>query len=254
VKPEGIHVEGKVALVTGGSKGIGFAMAEGLARFGADLAIVSRNLAEGEQAAEKLRARGRRAIALRGDVTKPAEVERFVQDTVRAFGRIDVLLNNAGTNIRKPALEVTEQDWDQVIDTNLKGVFLTAQAVGRVMVEQRAGKIINISSIFGSVGFSWLAAYCASKGGINQLTRALALEWAPHNVCVNAIGPAYIKTPMTSGWLQDIERYQAILASTPLRRVGEGDDLVGAVVFLASDWSNYITGTILGVDGGWLAR
>lgn len=251
---EGIRVDGKVVLVTGGSKGIGFAMAEGLARFGADLALVSRHLDECEAAADRLRAHGRRAIALEGDVTRPAEVERFVARTVEHFGRIDVLLNNAGMNVRKPALEVTEEEWDQVLDTNLKGVFLTAQAVARRMVPRRAGKIINVSSIFGSVGLAWLAPYCASKGGINQLTRVLALEWAPHGVCVNAIAPAYIKTPMTSGWLQDPERYQMIVGATPLGRVGEGEDLIGAVVFLASDLSNYVTGTVLGVDGGWLAR
>ena len=250
----GIHVKGKVALLTGGSKGLGLAMADGLARFGADLAIVSRNRDEVEQAAATLRSHGGKVIALQGDVTRPKEVEEFVRETVHVFGRIDVLVNNAGMNIRKPALEVTEEDWDRVLDTNLKGAFLTAQAVGRVMIEQRAGKIINVSSIFGSVGLAQLAAYCSSKGGINQLTKVLALEWAPYNICVNAIAPAYIRTPMTGGWLADPDRLRAILDATPLGRLGEAEDLVGAVVFLASDWSNYVTGTIVGVDGGWLAR
>jgi 2-deoxy-D-gluconate 3-dehydrogenase len=250
----GLDVQDKVVLVTGGSRGLGFAMADALARFGADLAIVNRTRTEGEQAAERLRTHGRKVIALQGDVTRPPEIARFVQDTVDAFGRIDVLLNNAGMNIRKPALDITEDDWDQVIDCNLKGIFFTAQAVGRVMMPRRAGKIINVSSIFGSVGFPRVAPYAASKGGINQLTRVLALEWAPYNICVNALAPAYVKTEMTADWLQDTERYQMILGSTPLGRVGEGRDLVGAVVYLASDWSNYVTGTILGVDGGWLAK
>ena len=252
--PEGLDVGGKVVLVTGASRGLGLAMAEGLARFGADLVIVNRHPDAGERAAERLRAHGGRVLALEGDVTRPAEVARFVGEALDAFGRIDVLVNNAGTNIRKPALEVTEADWDAVLDTNLKGIFFTAQAVARGMVDRRAGKIINVSSIFGSVGFPRVAAYAASKGGINQLTRVMALEWAPYGICVNAIAPAYIRTEMTADWLQDRERYELIVGSTPLGRVGEGGDLIGAVVYLASDWSGYVTGTILGVDGGWLAR
>ncbi len=250
----GINVAGKVVLVTGGSRGLGFAMANALARFGADLAIVNRNRGDGEDAAGKLRAHGGRVVSLQGDVTRPAEIEGVVGRALAAYGRIDVLVNNAGMNIRKPALEVTEEDWDRVIDCNLKGIFFTAQAVGRVMVERRAGKIINMSSIFGSVGFPKVAAYAASKGGINQLTRVLALEWAPYNVCVNALAPAYVVADGTPDWMQDAERSRMIMASTPLGRIGSGDDLTGAVVYLASDWSNYVTGTVIGVDGGWLAR
>jgi len=254
VTAEGLDVKGKVVLVTGGSRGLGLAMADGLARFGADLVIVNRHRDAGERAAVKLRAHGGTVVALEGDVTEPAQIARFVQEAVDGLGRIDVLVNNVGMNIRKPILDVTEADWDQVIDTNLKGIFFTAQAVARGMIERRAGKIINVSSIFGSVGFPKVAAYAASKGGINQLTRVMALEWAPYGVCVNAIAPAYITTEMTADWLQDAERYHLILGSTPLGRVGVGQDLIGAVVYLASDWSNYVTGTILGVDGGWLAR
>jgi gluconate 5-dehydrogenase len=252
--PGELDVRGKVVLVTGGTRGLGLAMAEGLARFGADLVIVNRHRDAGERAADTLRTHGGRVLALEGDVTQPARIAQFVGDALDAFGRIDVLVNNAGTNIRKPILEMVEADWDEVIDTNLKGIFFTAQAVARGMVERRAGKIINVSSIFGSVGFPRVAAYAASKGGINQLTRVMALEWAPYGICVNAIAPAYIKTEMTADWLEDPERYRLIVGSTPLGRVGEGRDLIGAVVYLASDWSNYVTGTILGVDGGWLAR
>jgi NAD(P)-dependent dehydrogenase (short-subunit alcohol dehydrogenase family) len=249
-----IDLGGKVALVTGASRGLGFAMADGLAGAGADLVIVNRTHADGERAAERLRAHGGRVLALPGDVTRPPEIARAVRQAEDAFGRIDVLLNNAGMNIRKPVLEVTEEDWDRVLDGNLKGVFFTAQAVARGMVARRSGKIINVSSIFGSVGFPRVAPYAASKGGINQLTRVMALEWAPYGVCVNAIAPAYVKTEMTADWLHDTERYQMILGSTPLGRVGEGRDLIGAVVWLASDWSSYVTGTIVGIDGGWLAK
>ena len=249
-----IDLGGKVALVTGGSRGLGFAIADGLAGAGADLVIVNRTQADGERAAERLRAHGGKVLALQGDVTRPPEIARTVRQAEDAFGRIDVLLNNAGMNIRKPVLEVTEEDWDRVLDCNLKGVFFTAQAVARGMVARRSGKIINVSSIFGSVGFPRVAAYAASKGGINQLTRVMALEWAPYGVCVNAIAPAYVKTEMTADWLHDTERYRMILGSTPLGRVGEGPDLRGAVVWLASDWSSYVTGTIVGIDGGWLAQ
>ncbi|MDR3591166.1 MAG: glucose 1-dehydrogenase [Negativicutes bacterium] len=246
---------GKSAVVTGGSKGIGFGMAQALAHAGADVVIVSRNLAEGEAAAQQLRDMGRKSIALSCDVTAPAQVGEMVEKAVAAFGKIDILLNNAGMNIRKPVTEIAEADWDKVVDTNLKGIFLVAQAVGRQMIKQKSGKIINIASIFGVVGTSWgLAAYCSSKGGIVQLTKVLALEWAQYNINVNCIGPAYIRTPMTAGWLNDKERLDSILSATPLGRLGEMEDLAGPVVFLASDWSNYVTGHTLLVDGGWAAK
>jgi len=245
---------GKCALVTGGSKGIGLGMAQALAHAGADIVIVSRNLAEGEAAAQQMRAMGRKSIALSCDVTSPAAVNEMVAKAVAAFGKIDILLNNAGMNIRKPVVDIAEEDWDKVMDTNLKGIFLVAQAVGKEMIKQKGGKIINIASIMGVVGMPWLAAYCSSKGGVVQLTKVLALEWAQHNIHVNCIGPAYIRTPMTAGWLNDKERLNAILGSTPLGRLGEIEDLAGPVVFLASDWSNYVTGHTLLVDGGWAAR
>ncbi|MDR3565496.1 MAG: glucose 1-dehydrogenase [Negativicutes bacterium] len=247
-------LSGKTALVTGGSKGIGFGMAQALAHAGADMIIVSRNLEEGEQAAQEMRAMGRKAIALSCDVTSPAAVAAMVEKAVAAFGKIDILLNNAGMNIRKAVVDIAEEDWDKVIDTNLKGIFLVAQAVGKEMIKQKSGKIINIASIMGAVGMPMLASYCASKGGVIQLTKVLALEWAQYNINVNCIGPAYIRTPMTAGWLNDEERLKVILDSTPLRRLGEVEDLAGPVVFLASDWSNYVTGHTLLVDGGWAAK
>ncbi|EAX47030.1 short-chain dehydrogenase/reductase SDR [Thermosinus carboxydivorans Nor1] len=247
-------LSGKTALVTGGSKGIGFGMACALAHAGADIVIVSRNLAEGEKAAQEIRNMGRKAMAISCDVTIPAAVNAMVEKALATFGKIDILLNNAGMNIRKPVVEVTEEDWDKVLDTNLKGIFLVAQRVGKEMIKQQSGKVINVASILGVIGLPWLASYAASKGGIVQLTKVLALEWAQYNINVNCIAPAYIRTPMTEGWLSDQVRLQSILSNTPLGRLGTVEDLAGPVVFLASDWSNYITGHTLLVDGGWTAR
>ncbi|WP_066234114.1 SDR family NAD(P)-dependent oxidoreductase, partial [Geobacillus jurassicus] len=169
-------------------------------------------------------------------------------------GRLDILVNNAGMNIRKPLIDIEEDDWDRVLNTNLKGIFLVGQAAAKQMIKQKYGKIINISSIFGGVGMPFQTSYAASKGGINQLTKVWASELAPYNINVNAIAPAYIRTPMTSAWLQDEERYRNIVNSTMLNRVGEPEDVTGPVVFLASDAANYITGHILYVDGGWTAK
>lgn len=247
-------LSGKVALVTGGSKGIGYGMALALAHAGADIVIVSRNLAEGEQAAQDMRDLGRKAIALSCDVTSASAVDAMVKKAVEVFGKIDILLNNAGMNIRKPVTEVAEEDWDKVLATNLKGVFLVAQRVGKEMIKQNGGKIINVASIMGTVGMPWLASYCASKGGVIQLTKVMALEWAQHNINVNCLAPAYIRTPMTEGWMTDQARLQVILNNTPLGRIGTLEDLAGPVVFLASDCCSYITGHTLLVDGGWAAR
>lgn len=247
-------LSGKAAIVTGGSKGIGFGMAQALANAGADIVIVSRNLAEGEAAAEVIQAMGRKAIAVSCDVTVPAAVDSMVEKAVAAFGKIDILLNNAGMNIRKPVVDLAEEDWDRVLDTNLKGIFLVAQRVGKEMIKQKSGKVINIASILGLIGLPMLGPYAASKGGIVQLTKVLALEWAQYNINVNAIAPAYIRTPMTETWLADKERLNPILAATPLGRLGSVEDLAGPVVFLASDMASYITGHTLVVDGGWVAR
>ena len=245
---------GKVALVTGGSKGIGFGMAQALAHAGADVVIVSRNLAEGEQAAKEIQMLGRKSIAISCDVTSADSVDTMVQTTIEAFGKIDILVNNAGMNIRKLAVDVLEADWDKVIDTNLKGVFLVAQRVGKEMIKQKSGKVINVASVMGAVGMPWLSSYCASKGGVVQLTKVMALEWAQYNINVNCLAPAYIRTPMTEGWLTDETRLKPILESTPLGRIGTLEELAGPVVFLGSDWSNYITGHTLLVDGGWAAK
>ena len=224
-------LHGKTAIVTGGSKGIGSAMALGLGHQGADVAIVSRNVAEGEQIAAQIRAMGRHALAIACDVTNKASVDAMVQKAMDAFGHIDILINNAGMNIRKPVIEVEESDWDTVLDTNLKGIFLVAQSVVQKMIPQKKGKIINIASIAAAVGLPNLAAYCASKGGIAQLTKVMALEWAEHNIQVNAVAPAYILTPMTQGLLENPERLNWILGMTPMGRLGTMEEVAGPVMF-----------------------
>ncbi|MCH6268440.1 MULTISPECIES: SDR family NAD(P)-dependent oxidoreductase [Neobacillus] len=248
------ELSGKVALVTGGSKGIGLGMAQALGRYGATLVITSRGADEGETAVQQLKEEGMNAAYIQADVTKKEQVEKLVQKTVERFGSLDILVNNAGMNIRKPLVEVEESDWDRVLGVNLKGIFLVGQACAKQMIKQNYGKIINISSIFGSVGMSFQTSYAASKGGINQLTKIWAEELAPNNITVNAIGPGYIMTPMTQDWLSDPERVEKIVNSTMIKRFGEISDLVGPVVFLASDTSKYVTGQVLHVDGGWTAR
>lgn len=247
-------LKGKVAIATGGSKGIGYGMALALAHAGADMTIVSRNLDEGEQAAADMRQFGGQSMAISCDVTSDKAVDEMVGKVIDRFGKVDILLNNAGMNIRKPIVEVQEEDWDKVITTNLKGVFLVGQRVGKEMIKQRSGKIINICSIASKIALKQLAAYGASKGGVAMLTKVMALEWAEYNIQVNGIAPPYVRTPMTGGWLSDKERLKWIIDSTPLGRLGEIEDLSGPVVFLASDMSDFVTGHILYVDGGWTAQ
>jgi gluconate 5-dehydrogenase/2-deoxy-D-gluconate 3-dehydrogenase len=245
---------GKVALVTGGTKGIGFGMAMALGKYGASIVINGRNTLDGEQAVKSLEEEGIQAQFFKADVTVKSDVNDLVQQIVSAFGKIDILVNNAGMNIRKSLVDVEEEDWDKVVGTNLKGLFLIGQAVARQMIKQKNGRMINISSILGSIGLPNQTSYAAAKGGVNQLTKVWAAELAPHGITVNGLGPAYIKTPMTEGLLSDPERLKNITESTLLGRVGTLEDLVGPVVFLASDTSSYITGQTIYVDGGWLAK
>ncbi|WP_286884234.1 SDR family NAD(P)-dependent oxidoreductase [Aneurinibacillus sp. UBA3580] len=248
------NLTGKIALVTGGSKGIGFGMAHALGAYGAQVIITSRGVEEGRMAQEQLREAGFEATYISCDVTKKQQIENVVETVVKEFGSIDILINNAGMNIRKLLIEVEESDWDQVLNVNLKGIFLMGQAVAQQMIQQKSGRIINISSILGTIGMPYQTSYAASKGGINQLTKVWAEELAPYNITVNAVGPGYIRTPMTDGWLSDSVRYQNIVNNTMQKRVGELTDLAGPIVFLASDASAYVTGQVLNVDGGWTAR
>jgi gluconate 5-dehydrogenase len=245
---------GKVAIVTGGSRGIGRSIALGFAEAGADVVIASRTAADVERTVDEVKCRGQRALGVPTDVSRSADITALVSTTLEAFGRIDVLVNNAGISpVFSRALKLSEEDWNRILAVNLTGAFLACQAVGRVMTEQRAGKIINIASIGATSGLPRFIAYCAAKGGLLQVTRVLAQEWAEYNVQVNAIAPGYVETDMTSG-LQDNPRLlDEIIFRTPMRRLGKPDEVVGAALLLASESSSYITGHILYVDGGWSA-
>jgi gluconate 5-dehydrogenase len=245
-------LSGKVAIVTGGATGIGRQMAEGLAEAGADLVLCARHADRCERAAEELHALGVRALGLRCDVRDPAEVHAVVDRTRSELGRIDILVNNAGTSWGAPAEDHPLEAWQKVIDVNLTGVFLWSQTAGRVMIEQGAGKIVNISSVAAFVGgppeLINAVAYNASKGGVVSFTRDLATKWAQHGINVNAIAPGWFPSDMNKVLLD--AQPDAYLRHIPLRRFGGPDDLKGAVVFLASAASDYVTGQTLVVDGG----
>ncbi len=249
------RVDGRLAAVTGASRGLGRAIAIGLAAAGADVAVTDLTSAMGEcdSAAQEVEALGRRALALPLDVRDRESTAAAVDAIVKAWGGLDIWVNNAGIIIRKPALELAEEDWDAVVNVDLKGVFLGAQAAARAMVERGGGKIINIASINGMIGSRTRAAYCASKAGAINLTRTLALEWAPHKINVNAVAPTYIDTPLTQRLFEDKEFLQEVLGRTPMRRLGRPEEVAAAVVFLASPASDMITGHTLVVDGGWTA-
>jgi len=245
-------LSGKVAIVTGANTGIGQAIALALAAAGADIAAVGRTPAE--ETVAKARALGRRAELISADLSTIAPVQRVVDETVEKLGRLDILVNNAGIIRRADAVDFSEADWDAVIDTNLKSVFFLAQAAGRHMIAQGAGKIINIASMLTFQGGIRVPSYTASKSGVGGLTKLLANEWAAKGVQVNAIAPGYIATNNTAALQADEVRNKAILDRIPAGRWGDPADLGGAAVFLASAASDYVTGHILAVDGGWLAR
>jgi gluconate 5-dehydrogenase len=249
-------LKGRVAVVTGGSRGLGLEMAEALGEAGAHVAINARRQPSLEQAAGHLQSHGVDCLAVQADVTQPEQVEALIARVIERFGRIDILVNNAGTAWGAPALEMPLQRWLQVLETNLTGAFLTTQAVGRRMIEQRYGKIINVASVAGLTGtppeILDAIGYSAAKGGLLAFTRDLAVKWARHNVYVNAIAPGYFPTRMTEGVLAGAQRH--IEELTPLGRIGKPGDLKGVVVLLASRASDYITGQVIVVDGGLSAR
>jgi 2-deoxy-D-gluconate 3-dehydrogenase len=243
---------GRVAVVTGANTGIGQGIASALAEAGADVALVGRTLAE--ETAERVRAAGRRSTIIGADLSTISPVQEVVEQTVRELGGLDILVNNAGIIRRADALEFSEEDWDAVIDTNLKSVFFLCQAAAAHMVQRGRGKIINIASMLSFQGGVRVASYTASKSGVAGLTKLLANEWAGKGINVNAIAPGYIATNNTAALQTDEARNRQILERIPAGRWGEPSDLGGAAVFLASDASNYVNGHILAVDGGWLAR
>lgn len=247
--------KGKMVLITGATKGIGAGIAEAFAQNGADVVIVSRNQAECEAVSEDLSQRfGVRAYAHSCDVTKLSSIETLVSDTVKKFGRIDVLVNNAGVAVTKPAVDLTEEDWDKVLNTNLKGVFFLSQAVGKAMIERKAGKVINVASMFGLVGDKGILPYLASKGGVLQMTKGLALEWAKYNIQVNAVAPGYVITALNGKMLNTDAVREKIFAKTPMRRYAESKEVASTVLYLASDEASYVTGSVYSVDGGWTAQ
>jgi 2-dehydro-3-deoxy-D-gluconate 5-dehydrogenase len=243
---------GKVAVVTGANSGIGQGLAIALAEAGADVALVGRTPAE--ETAQRVRSTGRRAALVSADLSTIAPVEEVVEQTVAQLGGLDILVNNAGIIRRADALEFSEEDWDTVIDTNLKSLFFLCQAAARHMVQQGKGKIINIASMLSFQGGIRVPSYTASKSGVAGLTKLLANEWAIKGINVNAIAPGYIATNNTAALQADETRNRQILERIPAGRWGQPSDLAGAVVFLASEASNYVQGHILAVDGGWLAR
>jgi len=244
----------KVSIVTGGSRSIGLELATVLANAGSDIVIVNRNASEGDEAARKIRENGSSAISIPADVSSKDAIEEMVEKTLKQYGRIDVLVNCAGVIVRKPAIETTEKDWDYTMEINLKGLFLCCRAVGKQMIQQKRGKIINISSVAATFGLMNRAPYCASKAGVTQLTRALSMEWATYGICVNAIGPGIIRTVLNDPYIKsDPERYEKMINKIPLGRFGKPEDLAGAALFLASNASDYLTGQTLYVDGGYMA-
>ncbi|MBW2148044.1 MAG: glucose 1-dehydrogenase [Deltaproteobacteria bacterium] len=247
-------LSGKVAVVTGAGRGLGYHISLALARYGADLVVCSRTLSELERVAQEVENFGRNVLAQKMDICLKSDIDKMVEESVNAFGRIDILVNNAGVNIPQRAVDVTEDVWDTIMDTNLKGLFFCAQAVGKVMIRRRKGKIINVSSQSGSVGLPERTVYCASKGAVNQVTRVLALEWGRFNINVNAIAPTYVETPMTKAMLEDKAYQDFVLKNIPLGHVGQPHDVVGAVIYLASESSNMVTGHVLMIDGGWTAH
>ncbi|WP_066292385.1 glucose 1-dehydrogenase [Bacillus sp. FJAT-29937] len=246
-------LSGKTALVTGGGRGIGRSIALALAEAGANVAITSRTESELKDTADTIRGFSRKAYYAAVDARNPEDIKGFVQDVVNQEGKIDILVNGAGTNRRLSFLEITEEDWDFVMSINLKTAVFTSQAVIPYMQKQKYGKIINIASLTSEVAFPNMAAYAASKGGVSQLTKAMAVEFANDGILVNAIGPGYFKTDMTKVLFEDEKKVEWMNSRIPLGRTGEVEELQGAAVYLASRASDYVTGQTIYVDGGWLS-
>ena len=246
----------KIAIITGARRGMGRAHALALAKAGAKVAVVDISQEDCEKVVEEIKKIGGEAIALSCDVSKKEEVEKTVKAVVEKWGRVDVLVNNAGICQFKPFLELTEEDWDRTISINLKGYFLCAQACAKEMLKQKSGVIVNIASVaMGQIGVGMpgIVHYCASKGGIVAMTEALAGELAAYNIRVNAVSPGAIETPMMDSAKQDPKMLEGIMARIPMRRIGKPEEVSDLVLFLASDASSYMTGSTVVIDGGWLS-
>ena len=244
-------LEGRTAIVTGASRGLGRQLACALARHGADLVLTSRDARGCDDTKAEIESMGRRAAAMALDVRERASIEAFAEAAFTEFPRVDILVNNAGCNVRKPAIEVSWDDWNLIVDTNLRGPFFVAQAVARrSMIPNRYGRVVNIGSVTSVNGYAGLGPYCASRGGIKQLTMSLADDWGVHGITVNCLAPGWFRTEQNKVMYEDEEWVEYLSDRIPLKRPGRPGDLDGAVVFLASDASAYVTGQILLVDGG----
>ena len=247
------RLDGKVAVVIGGAGGIGEIMALGLAGQGAKVVVASRNMGKLEAVARKIRSDTKsEAAAFQVDVTDKQSVARLADQVVKKFGTVDILVNAQGINTKRPAVGFPVEDWDQLFNVNVKGTMLACSEFGKVMVEKKKGKVINVSSVRGVRATLWGGneGYCATKGAVDMITRSLASEWAPYNINVNAIAPLLIRTELAAPTLSDPEKFQKYVANVPFKRIGEPQDLVGLCIFLASAASDFITGQIIYLDGG----
>ncbi len=241
---------GKVAIVTGGTKGIGYAIAITFAQYGADVVIASRTVADCERVAKQIEAMGRKALSCPTDVRKLDQIQNLVDKTMDKFGKIDILVNNAGIGLTTLAVDVTEEEWDDVVNIDQKGLFFLAQAAGMVMIKQGYGNVINVASVAGLASSSRLVPYMGAKAAVVHMTKGLALEWARFNIRVNGIAPGYILTPMTEETLAHPKAYEAIVGMVPQKKVGNIEDIAAVALFLASDASKFITGQTIASDGG----
>ena len=248
-----LELNDKIAVIAGGTSGIGLAIAKGMAEAGADVVPTSRRAEMVEAAAAEIEQRGRRTLRLASDVSDRASLQRVLDETVSAFGKVDILVNSAGRTKRAPTLDFSEEDWNDIIDTNLTGTLRACQVFGRHMLERESGSIINIASLSTFVALFEVAAYSASKAAVASLTKSLAIEWGPRGVRVNAIAPGVFRTALNQKLLDETERGREFLLRTPMRRFGNVDELAGVAIFLASDAASFVNGEIIAVDGGFLA-
>jgi NAD(P)-dependent dehydrogenase (short-subunit alcohol dehydrogenase family) len=246
-------LEGKVAVVTGASRGFGETIAIGLAGAGADVVLAARTESALREVAASIESLGRKALVVPTDMLDKAAIDNLADKAIEAFGKVDILVNNAGLGDNMPFLKIPEDEWDKILDVNLKGYFLTTQAIGKHMFKAKAGRIINISSAMGEYPLPYMAHYSASKGGINAMTKGLAQEWANRGITVNAIAPSYFETGMTESSRENEQANALLMSKTPLSRYGKVEELVGLVVYLACDNSSFMTGAVIPLDGGWSA-